>query len=368
MLIDLVESLNCFKKILFMCDNKRNFCLLILLILFSVHGFAQKLNFVAINPSSNAQEKWGHLKAVLKNKQIVALGESLHGVKEYNATKLELIQYLHEELGFNVLALESDVAKNYFGNLYRSKIPDTTFLKELFTSPWHTEEHLEIVKYLKKNPALKIIGFDVEIKNSVHQIQEIFGLPIDSTINDVPVFLKKYAQWKEVNGRLLVTISQRDSTMAEIAKWIINDLYKGEKIILSAANSHISKVELHEACMGEILKKEYKNRYYSIGFFRSLGDPKHVLRNMVYENELSKLPKNSLQYKFLQTGQEMLFWNIQKQARNKNSKWIFEEIEQVFQTRGFQTQLNLAKSFDGLIWIKTVTHPQYLIRNKYLEK
>lgn len=341
---------------------------LIILLLFSLQGFSQKLNFVDINPSSNAQEKWGHLKEVLKNKRIVALGESLHGVKEYNATKLELIQYLHEELGFNVLALESDVAKNYFGSIYRSKIPDTTFLKELFTAPWHTEEHLKIVQYLKKNPALKIIGFDVEIKNSVHQLQEIFSCPLDSTTGDVPLFLKKYAQWKEVNGRLLVSISQRDSTMAEIAKWIINDLYKDEKIIISAANSHISNVELHEACMGEILKKEYKKSYYSIGFFRSLGDPKHILRNVVYKNEADKLPKNSLQYKFLQIGKEMFFWNIQKQAQNKKSKWIFKKSEHVFETRGFQTQLNLAKSFDGIIWIKTVTHPQYLIRNAYLEK
>jgi erythromycin esterase len=342
---------------------------LIILMLFSFQIFSQKLNFVELNASSDLKEKWGHLEAVLQDKQIVALGESLHGVKEHNATKLELIQYLHEELGFNVLAIESDVAINYFGNLYRAKIADTSFLKELFPLPWHTEEHLEIVRYLKKNPALKIIGFDVEVKNSVLQIQEIFGFPIDSTMNQVPAFLKKYATWEEVNGRFFTTISQRDSTMAEVAKWIVDDLYTDEKIIISAANSHISNKEIQEACMGEILKKEYRKRYYSIGFFHSLGDPKHLLRTVTYENKASLLPKNSLQYKFLETGKTRLFLNLQKQRRNKKSKWIFKDLENVFQTRGFQHgQINLAKSFDGLIWIKTVTHPQYIIRNEYLDK
>ena len=105
--------------------------ILIIILLISLNGFSQNDGFIEINHQLESKEQWNHLNEILKNKKIVSLGENLHGVKEYNSTKLELIKYLHEELGFNVLAIESDVAKNYFGNLNKSNIADTIFLKEL---------------------------------------------------------------------------------------------------------------------------------------------------------------------------------------------------------------------------------------------
>ena len=35
------------------------------------------------------------------------LGESGHGVREFNLAKVRLIRFLHEEMGFDVLAFES---------------------------------------------------------------------------------------------------------------------------------------------------------------------------------------------------------------------------------------------------------------------
>jgi len=307
-----------------------------------------------------------HLDEILKDKKIVALGENLHGVREYNSTKLELIKYLHEELGFNVLAIESDVAKNYFGNLNKSNIADTILLKELFTPPWHTEEHLEIVRYLKKKPNLNIIGFDVEVKIPVIEIAEKLNIEIDTLNPRLELFQENYSKWREVNGRYRVKIGQRDSTMAEVTKWIINELYKGEKIIISGHNSHISNKEIQGACMGEILKKEYGNEYYSIGFFHSLGNPKHVLRKIIYKNEKSELPENSIQFKFLKSGKRKLFVDIKNQ--NMKDNWLFEELYNILLVDKYKFKMKLADSFDGLIWIKEVTHPKYVIRNKYLDK
>ena len=284
------------------------------ILLISHLGFSQQDGFVEINTDSVSTEKWKFLENVLEGKKIVALGESLHGVKEYNSTKLELIKYLHEELDFNVLAIESDLAKNYFGNLHKLEIADTIFLKELFTPVWHTQEHLKIVKYLKTKPGLKIIGFDIETKKSVHEISRDLNVSIDSAATQVKFFLEKYRKWKELNGtNRTASVSERDSTMAEVLIWIISDLYPDEKIIVSAHNTHISNVEVRKACMGEILKDNYQNRYYSVGFFHSLGNPAHIQRKMTYENEISKLPASS-------------------------------------------------------IWIKEVTHPKYIIPNKFLEK
>ena len=340
------------------------------LLLISHLGLSQQDGFVEIKTELESKERWKLLEKVLESKRIVALGESLHGVKEYNSTKLELIKYLHEELGFNVLALESDVAKNYFGNFHKLEIADTLFLKELFTPPWHTEEHLEIVKYIKSKPKLKIIGFDIETKKDVNEISKELNVSIDGTANQVKVFLEEYGKWKELNGmNRAASVSERDSTMAEVLIWIISDLYPDEKIIVSAHNTHISNVEIRGACMGEILKDNYRDQYYSIGFFHSLGNPTSVLRKVIFENEKSKLPVNSIQSKFLKTGKSKIFVDIKSQQQENN--WLFEELENVWVVNRIRRtifKMNLAESFDGIIWIKEVTHPKYIIPNKYLEK
>lgn len=50
------------------------------------------------------------LKPLLQDKRFVFLGESSHGVAEFNLAKTRLIQFLHQELGYNVLAFESGLA------------------------------------------------------------------------------------------------------------------------------------------------------------------------------------------------------------------------------------------------------------------
>lgn len=54
------------------------------------------------------------LKPLLKNKKIVLLGESSHGIGDYYALKSRLVKYLHKELGFEVFAIESGIADVYF--------------------------------------------------------------------------------------------------------------------------------------------------------------------------------------------------------------------------------------------------------------
>ena len=47
------------------------------------------------------------LKKVIGNRRLVQLGESGHGVREFNIAKVRLIRFLHEEMGFDVIAFES---------------------------------------------------------------------------------------------------------------------------------------------------------------------------------------------------------------------------------------------------------------------
>ncbi|WP_053367887.1 erythromycin esterase family protein [Bacillus sp. FJAT-27245] len=60
----------------------------------------------------------------------------------------------------------------------------------------------------------------------------------------------------------------RDASMAENVKWIHNyekEYFKNDKIMLWAHNGHISN-HLPTTNMGSLLKDEFKNAYYSLGF------------------------------------------------------------------------------------------------------
>ena len=47
------------------------------------------------------------LQESIGERSLVQLGESSHGVKEFNLIKVRIIKYLHEEMAFNVIAFES---------------------------------------------------------------------------------------------------------------------------------------------------------------------------------------------------------------------------------------------------------------------
>ncbi|BDS11251.1 erythromycin esterase family protein [Aureispira anguillae] len=346
--------------------------ILILSLFLSFNLVSQHKNFlkkpVVIHKELDHKEQWRFLTTAIGDKKIVCLGESLHGIKDHNACKLELIKYLHEEMGFNVLAIESDLAKSYIGNLYRDQIPDLLFLEKVFSPVWHTEKHLELVRYIKSHPKLQLIGFDIEGKVPIATIFEDFGIPLDTTTPPIQNFLKHYADFRDPYGTAQPFIDYyRDSVMAQIAQWIIKDEYSGEKVILSGANAHISKVEVPEsmAYMGEMLFHEFKEDYYAIGLYHSLGNPTHLFRDLYYVNQEALLPKKSLQFQLLKLKKDYLFLELHLLAKKNKFKWVKDEVLDVMQTQKYQQKVNLKQSFDAVIWIKEVTHPIYVIDSKY---
>ena len=56
------------------------------------------------------------LKPLLENKRIVQLGESSHGVAQFNQAKVRLIKFLHQECGFDIIAFESPIFGCFYAN------------------------------------------------------------------------------------------------------------------------------------------------------------------------------------------------------------------------------------------------------------
>jgi erythromycin esterase len=107
------------------------------------------------------------LKQYLNDKSLVQLGESSHGTKEYNQIKVRLIKFLHEELGFDVIAFESGFFECYYTYEILNNYTDEEALNNsIFSFVWGTEEVLELYKYIKQTQStehpLILSGFDCQ--------------------------------------------------------------------------------------------------------------------------------------------------------------------------------------------------------------
>jgi erythromycin esterase len=107
------------------------------------------------------------LKSVIGDRRIVQLGESHHSVAEYGAMKTRLIKFLHQEMGFDVLAFESSIYECYAADLRQMTATEALF-SSIF-SVWAFEDVLPLFQYLKRSldtpRPLAFAGFDPQISS-----------------------------------------------------------------------------------------------------------------------------------------------------------------------------------------------------------
>ncbi|MBX2871876.1 MAG: erythromycin esterase family protein [Saprospiraceae bacterium] len=101
-------------------------------------------------------------KQLLKNKRVVMLGEFCHGAKEINQLRKDFIKYLHEELGYELVLFESGIGEGIPIEYDRTELTAAQMVTAGVTGPWHTEDYVEIMDYIKATPALHVAGFDVQ--------------------------------------------------------------------------------------------------------------------------------------------------------------------------------------------------------------
>jgi erythromycin esterase len=107
------------------------------------------------------------LKEVIGDRRIVQIGESHHSVAEYGTIKTRLIKFLHQEMGFDVLAFESSIYECFAADL-RQMAPNEALFSTIF-SVWAFEELLPLFEYLKQSHStprpLTFAGFDPQISS-----------------------------------------------------------------------------------------------------------------------------------------------------------------------------------------------------------
>ncbi|MFF2796076.1 erythromycin esterase family protein [Lysinibacillus xylanilyticus] len=119
---------------------------------------------------ANKFEDLEMLKPLLHDKRIVFLGESSHGVAEFNLAKTRIIQFLHQEMGYNVLAFESGLgnAMNAQGQIDKQTAQQT--MKDAIFPQWWAKETLPLFEYSKKtqhtDKPLKLAGLDIQLQGT----------------------------------------------------------------------------------------------------------------------------------------------------------------------------------------------------------
>jgi erythromycin esterase-like protein len=103
---------------------------------------------------------------------VVALGESIHLTREMPLVRLGVLRYLHEEKGFNVLALEGAMIDIWTAqeNAYRSRQPlsDRTrsFARQALFGLWQTDQMEQVIGYAlitqKTANPLYMASFDIQ--------------------------------------------------------------------------------------------------------------------------------------------------------------------------------------------------------------
>ncbi|MGE0172092.1 MAG: erythromycin esterase family protein [Oligoflexales bacterium] len=122
-------------------------------------------------------QNFSFLDSVLRGKEIVQLGESIHVTKELPLVRLHFVKYLHQELGFDVLTLEGSAIEAWLAmdGLYNSRKQNETeraqdAQEKAWFGLWQTESMLELMKYIDSTidhaKPLYLSSFDVQPGNS----------------------------------------------------------------------------------------------------------------------------------------------------------------------------------------------------------
>lgn len=128
-------------------------------------------------------ENLNQFKASLKGVEIIALGENTHGLGEVFKAKVDLVKFLHQELGFDLVLFESGFGDAALAWEKFDSLSPTEFTNA-FTSNfyYHSEEINNLMEYVKsQNKKLVIQGFDCQPQQNylIQRMAEIIK-PVDS--------------------------------------------------------------------------------------------------------------------------------------------------------------------------------------------
>lgn len=333
------------------------------------------------------------LDTILKDRRIVMLGESSHGTEEYSVVKKQLIQYLHDKLGFNVVLFESPGTNCSYLNAF-ADTNATELVRNSIQHVWHSETVSDVFRYIKSS-GMQFNGFDPQFIDSPYPAlvyTEAFKswpailsrvLEVEKRVSATINFPSKYLALKDsfstaygqlaaelekenlslfqqrMRQTLLANVpyyaritggNQRDSGMAKNIIWLAENLYKSEKIIVWAHNTHIDRnATSPKRLMGKLLADHFKDQLYGIGFYMLNGTTASNDRKI---QKVKPAPPGSIEEIVNRSGFITAFLQTNDPAFDRRIPTLYwgKEIQ----------KMNLFKSYNAVILVNGVSAPVYL--------
>ena len=178
-------------------------------------------------PESIKHNDFSFLKNELKGKNIIMLGEQTHMYGNIFEMKARLVEYLHQELGFTTIAIESSMYDIWKMN--KSGFNPKDFNNAIWGIWSNTLEFQRVVSYIDKNN-LKVIGFDSQVNNTSQFIEDFydycesqnitlkldqdnFGIIIEGVLENVTIdeYDIKYKVYEKELNRIIEEIKRLES-------------------------------------------------------------------------------------------------------------------------------------------------------------
>lgn len=111
------------------------------------------------------------LKKIIGKARIVSLGEATHGTREFFQLKHRMLEFLVNEMGFNLFAIEATMPESFDINEYvlTGKGDPAKALAGIYFWTWDTEEVLEMIQWMRRyntdpkhTRKVKFYGFDMQ--------------------------------------------------------------------------------------------------------------------------------------------------------------------------------------------------------------
>ena len=364
----------------------------------------------SIDPADTDYSDLAPLKKAIGSSKIILLGEQEHGDGSTYLAKSRLVKFLHNEMGFDILAFESDFfGVNKAWEDYQKGDKDYQDVLDQVYIFWSKsqmcEDLFQTVEESQdtQNPII-LAGFDnqqltnvsrKELIPSLDSIIHQHGVSIsppdlgffkktleeamnkfhdqqitpgnqDRFLSILHALLKEFQMkdidpfWvqelKNTRGFMMhtwywwidrkkdmVNNNYRDLQMAQNCLWLLNEKYSGKKMIVWAANGHITKTDtlfnveaegwkpsMRQYPMGEVLIDSLGEEMYSLGFTSFKGESTSLeydseAHDFVFQSyQFEPADSTSIEFELKETGFEYAFINLREQlgSRNKVDKRI----------------------------------------------
>lgn len=374
----------------------------------------------------------------LEGKQVIAVGEATHGSKEFFTLKHRLFRLLAEQSDCRIFGLEESYAAGLLVNDYihgRGDLKANDVVMKM-SFMWRTREMKELIEWMKtyndgQTSGNKITFYGFDFHGPHHAVKRLFNY-FETTdtvfLSVIKPFLKKFEEvtfpkerinekefnenkqiiegirntlknnkdrylqwasaerWTEADHLMNclyqymdtyrsgdVDFFKRDPYMCQNVDWIMNQTPTA-KIMLWAHNEHVASGGSLPS-MGKLLKQEYGNKFYNIGFVFNEGEYTGTRQYKCSALEagifsFKPAPIGSFSDIISRTGIATGFLAMNKQGLDQNTATWFCGPQRVYEVgyRGFDNlkklllkKRKLSELYDAVIFVKKVSNTDHYL-------